>query len=78
VAAEIAQFADGMAADDLLENIRLITDGHGYAVESADQVLAELRTLGPLGYTLVMGGGGSHADANLMGAFAKGRDGNLF
>lgn len=78
VVAEIAQFADGMAADDLLENIRLIADGHGHAVTSIDEVLAELRTLGSQGYTLVMGGGGSCTDADLMAAFAEGSTGKLF
>ena len=78
VSAEIAQFADGMAADDLLENIRLITDGHGHAVTNANEVLEELRMLGAWGYTLVLGGGSSDTDADLMAAFAEGRDGKLF
>ena len=78
ITAEIAEFANGMAADDLLENIRLISDGFGHVVTSADEVLAEIRTLGPLGYTLVMGGGGSRTTADLMGAFAQGKGGKLF
>ena len=76
--AEIAQFADGMAADALLENIRLIADGQGHVVTSIEEALAELRTLGPKGYTLVMGGGGSRTDADLMAAFAEGSGGKLF
>jgi hypothetical protein len=75
VALEIAEFANGMAADNLLENIRLISDGFGHVVTSTDEVLAELQTLISNGYTLVMGGGGSRADADLMGAFAGGRGG---
>lgn len=75
--AEIGQFADGMAADDLLENIRLITNGHGYAVTSVEDVLAELRTLGPQGYTLVMGGGSSRTDVDLPRTFAEGTGGKL-
>jgi hypothetical protein len=73
--AEIAQFAEGMAADDLLEGIRLIAGGHSYIVSSAQEILAEIATLAPRGYTLVMGGGGSSSDANLMGAFAEGKAG---
>ncbi|MBR9970580.1 hypothetical protein [Magnetospirillum sulfuroxidans] len=76
VATEIAEFAYGMAADNLLENIRLIAEGFGHVVTSTDEVLTELRTLGPLGYTLVMGGGGSRADADLMGAFLEGKGGS--
>lgn len=70
---EIAEFAAVMAADDLLENIRVI----GHVVTSADEVLADLQTLGPLGFSLVTGGGGSRADADLMKAFAKGNGGRL-
>ena len=77
VMAEIAQFADGMAADQLLENISLIADGHGHVVTSIDEVLAEIRTLGPQGYTLVMGGGCSRTDADLMATFAEGSGGKL-
>jgi hypothetical protein len=57
--AGIAWFAYGMAADDLLENIRLVADGHGYAVTNAGEVLAELRTLGSQGCTLAIGCAGS-------------------
>lgn len=78
VSYEIGQFAEGMAADDLLENIRFITGGHGYAITSANEVLEELKTLGSQGYTLVMGGGSSNSDANLTGAFAEGRGDKLF
>jgi hypothetical protein len=78
VTAEIAEFANGMAADDLLENIRLISDGFGHVVTSTEEVVAELRTLGSQGYTLVKGGGGSRTYADLMGAFAEGKGGKLF
>lgn len=78
VETEIAEFAYGMAADDLLENVRLIANGSGHVVTSAEEILAELRTLGPQGYTLVTGGGGNRADADLMGAFAEGKGGKLF
>lgn len=77
VAIEIAEFAKGMAADNLLENIRLIADGYGHVVTSTEEVLAELRTMGSMGYTLVEGFGTSVADADLMGAFAAGRGGKL-
>ena len=77
IAAEIAEFAIGMAADDLIENIRLIADGFGHVVTSADEVLAELRSLGPQGFTFVIGGGGSRTDADLIAAFAAGKNGKL-
>jgi hypothetical protein len=73
----IAWFVYGMAADDLLENIRLVADGHGYAVTNVGEVLAELRTLGSQGYTLAMGGGGNRTDVDLSGAFAEGEVGKL-
>ena len=44
--------------------------GHGHAVTSADEVLAELRTLKAQGYALVMSFGSSVSVADLMGAFA--------
>ena len=75
VTAEIAQFAAGMAADNLLENIRLIVEGHGHVVTSADDVLAELKTLGSLGYSLVVGFGGGHTSLDLFAAFAAGKGG---
>ena len=78
IEAEIAQFANGMAADDLLENIRLIAGGSGHVVTGADEVLAELRTLRPMGYTYVMGVSISTANADLIGAFAEGKGGKLF
>lgn len=70
---EIAEFAIGMAADDLLENIRLVADGHEHIVPSAAEVLAEITQMGSQGYVLTKGGGGSRAEANLWEAFAKGR-----
>ncbi|MBZ0162882.1 MAG: DUF2726 domain-containing protein [Notoacmeibacter sp.] len=73
---EIAQFADGMAADNLLENIRLVVEGHGHVVTSTDEVLAELKTLGSLGYTLVMGSGGGDTDLHLLAAFEAGKGDN--
>jgi hypothetical protein len=78
VEAEIAEFVNGMAADELLENIRLMANGFGHVVTCTDQVLAELRTLGPMGHTLVMGSGSSSAAADLIGAFAEGNGGKLF
>lgn len=77
VRAEIAQFADGMAADDLLENIRLIAEGKGHVVTSIDEVLAEIRRLAPQGYKLVFGGGG-HTSTDLITAFTEGSGGELF
>lgn len=78
VSAEIAEFAIGMAADDLLENIRLIADGHEYAVTGAYDLLGELRTLGSQGYTLEKGSGSICNDADLIEAFAEGNGGKLF
>lgn len=78
ISSEIAEFANAMAADDLLENIRLIAEGSGHVVTSADEVLAELRTLGVMGYKLVMASGGGHATADLMRAFAESKGGELF
>jgi hypothetical protein len=75
--AEIAQFAIGMAANDLLENIRCIAGGHGNVVTSAQEAIAELGTLGAQGYTLVLGGGSSRTDADLIEAFAQGTRGKL-
>ncbi|UXS31900.1 DUF2726 domain-containing protein [Agrobacterium tumefaciens] len=75
---EIAQFVEGMAFDNLLENIRLIATGAGHVVTHADERLAELKYLGEQGFTLMMGGGGTSADANLMAAFTSGRDGQIF
>ncbi|EMS96695.1 hypothetical protein H009_15763 [Agrobacterium tumefaciens str. Cherry 2E-2-2] len=74
---EIAQFVEGMAFDNLLENIRLIATGAGHVVTHSDERLQELKRLGEQDYTLVMGGGGSSADANLMAAFASGNGGQL-
>ncbi len=72
VSAEIAQFAEAMAADNLLENIHLLAAGHRHVVTGAHEVLAELGTLGLQGYTLAMGGGSSSSDADLMAAFTEG------
>ena len=44
--------------------------GHGHAVTSADEALAELRTLRAQGCALAMGLGSSVSVADLMGAFA--------
>lgn len=70
---EIAEFALGMAADDLLENIGLIGAGFDYIVPRTDEVLAEITALGALGYASIKGGGGSRAQANLSEAFAIGK-----
>ncbi|WJR67102.1 DUF2726 domain-containing protein [Neorhizobium sp. CSC1952] len=78
VSAEIAQFVEGMAFDSLLENIRFIGSGAGHIVIHADERLQELTGLAKQGYTLVFGGGGSLANANLMTAFAAGKKGNIF
>ncbi|MBW9082925.1 DUF2726 domain-containing protein [Rhizobium pusense] len=78
VTAEIGDFVEGMAFDNLLDNIRLIAAGAGHVVTNADERLAELQSLAQQGFKLVLGGGGSSAKANLMGAFAAGRDGKIF
>jgi hypothetical protein len=78
VTTEIAEFAYGMAADELLENIRLVSEGQMHMVDDAAAVLAEIKMLGSQGYEFVMGGGGSLSDANLLRAFTDGNGGSLF
>ncbi|WP_458792668.1 DUF2726 domain-containing protein [Yoonia sp. MH D7] len=75
---EIAQFADGMACDDLFENIRLIGTGAGHVVRSADEVLREIMGLGRQGYSFASGGGSNRSDVDLIGAFTAGKGGKLF
>ncbi|MDA8747691.1 hypothetical protein N9M66_05725, partial [Litoreibacter sp.] len=75
---EIAQFADGMACDDLFENIRLVGTGAGHVVRSADEVLREIMGLGRQGYAFALGGGGSRSDVDLIRAFTAGTGGKLF
>ncbi|MCR8726460.1 DUF2726 domain-containing protein [Frigidibacter sp. ROC022] len=70
---EIAQFADGMACDDLYENIRLVGTGAGHVVTSTDELLVEITALGRRGYTLAFGSGGSRSQADLMAAFTAER-----
>lgn len=74
---EIAQFADGMACDDLYENIRLVGTDAGHVVRSADEVLQEIVGLGRKGYTFAFGGGGSLSDVDLIAAFTAGTGGKL-
>lgn len=69
ISAEIAQFVNGMAADSLLENIRLITDGHGHAVTDTDEMLTELKMLRSQGYNLIMGSGSSPIYTDLLAKF---------
>jgi len=75
---EIAQFADGMACDDLYENIRLVGSGAGHVVRSADELLPEITSLGRQGYAFAFGGGGSRSDVDLLAAFTAGTGGKLF
>lgn len=75
---EIGQFAEGMASDDLLENIRLIGIGAGHVVTPTDELLAEITELGRQGYAFAGGGGSSRAEVDLLAAFAAGRGGKLF
>lgn len=75
---EIAQFADGMACDDLYENIRLIGTGAGHVVRSADELLPEISNLGRQGYKLELSGGTSSSDVDLIAAFNAGTDGPNF
>lgn len=76
--AELAQFADGMACDDLYENIRLLGIGAGHVVKTTDEFLAEIEGLAVEGYDYIFGGSSSKSNANLLEAFAKGRGGRLF
>ena len=78
VSAEIGEFSEGMAFDNLLDNIRLVASGAGHVVTHTDERLQELRSLGSQGFKLVMGGGGSSAQANLMAAFTSGTNGKIF
>lgn len=78
IEAEIAEFANGMATAALLENINFIVDGFGHVVTTAEEVLAELRVLGPMGYKLVVGNSASCTDTDLMRVFAEGNSGELF
>ncbi len=75
---EIAQFADGMACDNLYENIRLIGIGAGHVVRSADELLSEITSLGRKGYTFAFGGGGSRSEVDLIAKFKAGTGGKLF
>lgn len=74
---EIAQFADGMACDDLYENIRLVGTGAGHVVRSADELLPEIKSLGREGYAFAFGGGCSSSDVDLMAAFKAGTGSKL-
>lgn len=75
---EIALFADGMACDDLYENIRLVGNGAAHVVRSADELLPEIMGLGRQGYKLAFGGGGSRSSVDLIAAFTAGTGGKLF
>lgn len=75
---EIAQFADGMACDDLYENIRLIGTGAGHVVRSAAELLPEIANLGRQGYKFAFGSGGSRSEVDLIAAFKVGTGGELF
>lgn len=70
---EIAQFADGMASDSLLENIRLVGSDAGHVVTATDEYLEEIADLARQGFCLAFGGGGGRSDVDLIGAFEKGR-----
>jgi hypothetical protein len=75
---EIAQFADGMACDDLYENIRLVGTGAGHVVRSADEVLSEITSLGRQGYTLAFSVGGTLSCVDLIEAFRRARVASSF
>ncbi|RMA41359.1 DUF2726 domain-containing protein [Rhodophyticola porphyridii] len=75
---EIAEFAVGMASDDLLENIRLIGIGAGHVVTPTDELLTEITELAKQDYSFAGGGGSSRADVDLLASFAAGRGGKLF
>ena len=69
---EIAQFADGMASDALLDNIGLIGSGAGHVVTATDELLAEISRLACQGYSLAIGCGGSGSDVDLLATFWNG------
>ncbi|MBO9422385.1 DUF2726 domain-containing protein [Labrenzia sp. R4_2] len=75
---EIAQFVDGMACDDLYENIRLVGTGAGHVVRSADELLPEITNLGRQGYTLALSSSGGRSEVDLIAAFKAGTGGKLF
>jgi hypothetical protein len=68
---EIAQFVDGMACEQLLENIRLIGTGAGHVVRTVDEVLQDLRNLANQGYEVVFSTGCSNSNIDLNAAFTN-------
>lgn len=74
---EIAQFASGMACDDLYENIRLVGTGKGHAVRSAGEVLPEIMSLARQGFAFAFGLRGSGSEVDLIAAFTEGIGGKL-
>ena len=72
ISMEIAQFADGMASDVLYDNIGLIAAGAGHVVTATDELLAEIAGLGPQGYSLALGSGGSRSQVDLLATFSSG------
>ncbi|MBO6852545.1 MAG: DUF2726 domain-containing protein [Marivivens sp.] len=75
---ELGQFAEGMASDDLLENIRLVGIGAGHVVTPTDELIGEIKDLCRQGYAFTGGGGSSRANVDLMAAFTSARGGKLF
>ncbi|MEM9287454.1 MAG: DUF2726 domain-containing protein [Pseudomonadota bacterium] len=75
---EIAQFADGMACDDLYENICLVGAGAGHVVRSVGELLPEITNLGRQGYMLVFSAGGSSSEVDLITAFKAGTGAKTF
>jgi hypothetical protein len=74
----IADFAQGMAYDNLLDNIRLVGIGAGHVVTAVDELLAEIAALCRQGYNIVSGGGGGHSQIHLLAAYANIKGGSLF
>jgi hypothetical protein len=56
---EIAEFASGLAMEDMVENMRLLASGAGHVVPSADDYIAEIKVLLEQGYVFYGGGSSS-------------------
>jgi hypothetical protein len=63
---EIAEFASGLALEDMIENMRLVASGGAHVVPSVDDYINEIRTLQERGYRFAGGGSASSSGRPLI------------